>query len=56
MPPRIPRSTASFHLVHMISSILDQRGFTGCQAGVLAEMERMLEDREHFASSDLLSC
>jgi hypothetical protein len=30
----------------MISSILDQRGFTGCQAGVLAEMERMLEDRE----------
>ncbi|KAH8085171.1 hypothetical protein HD553DRAFT_349818 [Filobasidium floriforme] len=48
MPPHVPRSTASFHLVHMISSILDQRGFTGCQAGVLAEMERMLED--HIAN------
>jgi hypothetical protein len=42
----VSKSTASFHLVHMISSILQERGFSNCEAGVLSSMENLLEGRE----------
>lgn len=44
--PYVSKETASFHLQHMVGSVLEQRGLTGCQAGVLVELERMLQDRE----------
>jgi hypothetical protein len=44
--PHVARSTASFHLMHMISTILLSNGFQGAQSGAMAEIERLLELRE----------
>lgn len=46
----VPPSLARFYLTHLTATLIHYQGFTSCQAGVIAELERKLESREfHLA-------
>ncbi|KAJ9104538.1 hypothetical protein QFC21_002034 [Naganishia friedmannii] len=39
----VPPSLARFYLTHLTATLIHYQGFTSCQAGVIAELERKLE-------------
>lgn len=56
-------SLARFYLTHLTATLIHYQGFTSCQAGVIAELERKVEDREYSCktydstcSSSVFSC
>jgi hypothetical protein len=54
----VPPSLARFYLTHLTATLIHYQGFTSCQAGVIAELERKLEARKFNSASlsSLTSC
>lgn len=42
----MPPSLARFYMTHLTVTLLHYQGFTSCQAEVIAELEKQVEDRE----------
>jgi hypothetical protein len=43
----VSSSLARFYLTHLTATLIHYQGFTSCQAEVIAELERKVEDREY---------
>lgn len=48
---RLAPADASAYLQRVVAGTLNRKGFAGAEAGALAEMERLLENRESLISA-----